>query len=100
MNLNPKNVPSEVASLLPMAEKWGIGDDIFRLEAIDNATTEQLQEILYCLDDEAVDDDFLFEWLAGPESFSSTPSNEYLALTALTITYDAAKIRLKKMGYL
>nr|WP_319396642.1 hypothetical protein [uncultured Desulfobacter sp.] len=100
MNLNPQNVPLEVMPLLPMAEKWGIDDDIYRQEAINSATKEQLQEILSCLDDETVDDDFLFEWLAGPESFNPSPSDEYLALTALTMAYDAAKIRLKKMGYL
>jgi hypothetical protein len=97
MSLNPKNVPIEIAPLLPMAEKWGIGDDIYRQEAINNATVEELNEILLCLDDEAIDDDFLFEWLAGPESYNNSLSDEYLALTALTMAYDAAKIRLKKL---
>ncbi|MFH0938642.1 MAG: hypothetical protein V1899_05105 [Planctomycetota bacterium] len=30
IKINPENVPPNLRDLIPMAEKWGIGDDIIR----------------------------------------------------------------------
>lgn len=92
-SLNPKNVPVTLAELLPMASKWGIGDDIDREEAVQNASKEDLRELVRSID--AVADEDLFGWLEGPESKNLEPTREYVAFTCLTMAIDSAKIRLR-----
>jgi len=94
MSLNPDNVPSLLASILPMAEKWGIGDDFEREAAINNASRLELESLVHCIDD--VSDADLYGWLSGLESFNPNPSQEYLAITCLTMAIDSAKLKLQK----
>jgi hypothetical protein len=39
------NVPEGLRELLPLAERWGIGDDVDRSEAIEQASPEELAEL-------------------------------------------------------
>lgn len=94
MKLNPNNVPSALVSLLPMAELWGIGDDFVRENNILKASISELDELIHCIDE--ISDDDLFGWLAGEESFSKTPSDEYLAITNMTMAIESAKLKLEK----
>jgi hypothetical protein len=94
--LDSNNVPKELVKLIYMAEKWGIGDDISRNEAVEIATKDQLEELTSCL--EIIDDDVLFDWLSGPESYDKNPSKEYIAFTCLTMAIDYAKLKLKKIS--
>ena len=91
--LDPAKVPTALACLLPMAEKWGIGDDYLRGEALGNASTEELEQLVHCIDH--ISDDDLYGWLAGPESYNPRPTAEYIALTDLTMAIDSAKLKLK-----
>ena len=77
-----------------MAERWGVGDDFDRDAVVDQAPAQDLRELAHCLDD--VDDSF-WQWLAGPESFSADPSEEYLAMTALTMAVAAARDKLRSL---
>ena len=95
MPLNPANVPKALAPLLPMAEKWGIGDDFEREDTISRASRQELEMLIHCID--SISDEDLYGWLAGPESFSRKPSEEYLAVTCLTMAIDSAKLKLPKM---
>ena len=95
MTLNPNNVSAALIPLLPLAEKWGIGDDFERENAIRNASREELEALVHSIDD--VSDDDLFGWLSGPESYSSNPTPEYLAFSCLTMAIDSAKVKLKKL---
>ena len=92
--LDPKNVPEPLVSLLPIAERWGIGDDFEREDAVTNATIEELEALIHSIDDIADED--LFGWLAGPESYNPEPSEEYVALTNLTMAIDSAKLKLQR----
>lgn len=94
--LDPKNVPEALVPLLPMASKWGIGDDFEREEAIQNASKEDLQELVRSID--AIGDEDLFGWLEGPESYSVKPTREYVAITCLTMAIDSAKIKLRRLS--
>jgi succinate dehydrogenase flavin-adding protein (antitoxin of CptAB toxin-antitoxin module) len=94
MKLNPNNIPSALVSLLPMAERWGIGDDFERENHISKASISELDELVHCIDE--ISDDDLFGWLAGEESFSQIPSDEYLAITNMTMAIESAKLKLKK----
>ncbi|MGA9780384.1 MAG: hypothetical protein WBS33_19170 [Verrucomicrobiia bacterium] len=93
--LNTTTMPSALIPLLPMAEKWGIGDDLERDAKVKNASLEELESLVHCIDE--ITDSDLFGWLSGPESENPKPSEEYLALTALTMAIDSAKLKLKKM---
>ncbi len=96
MPLNPKNIPSRLIALIPLAEKWGVGDDFEREAAISNASRQELESLLHSIDN--IPDEDLYGWLAGPESFSQKPSAEYLALTCLTMAIDSARAKLKRMS--
>ena len=93
-NLDPKNIPSALIPLLPMAEKWGVGDDYQREEAISQASSDELERLIHSIDE--ISDADLFGWLSGPEFRNPKPSDEYLAFTALTMAIDLARLRLKK----
>lgn len=93
-HLDPNKIASALIPLLPMAEKWGIGDDYEREEAISRASIEELYCLVHCID--GISDEDLYGWLSGRESYDPKPSEEYLAFTALTMALDLAKLRLKK----
>lgn len=89
IELDPAKVPEAFRPLLLVARRWGIGDDGYRWDAVHAASADDLSEIT-----EAVDraGEALYDWLAGPEA-GGTPTNEYVALTCLTIAYDEAQPR-------
>jgi hypothetical protein len=43
--LSAANVPEDLRDLLPLAEKWGIGDDVDRTEALKRASDEELRAL-------------------------------------------------------
>jgi len=77
-----------------MAEKWGIGDDFDREEAVRCSSIKELEDLVHAID--SIDDKDLYGWLGGLESFNAKPSREYVAFTCLTMAIDSAKLRLKK----
>jgi len=95
MKLDQTKVPECCAHLIPLAERWGAGDDIDRENFISGANPEELQALVDAI--MALPDDGMFDWLAGPESFSSTPTDEYLAFTCMTMAYDSARVRLENL---
>jgi uncharacterized RDD family membrane protein YckC len=95
MYLDPMNVPEEVRSLIPMAEKWGVADDIDRaILSVEGASQAELLELSQCLDQ--VNDGVLSEWLEGPEFNSDNPTEEYTAFTCLSAAVDHSKVLLNK----
>jgi hypothetical protein len=43
--LDPQQVPDDLRHLLPIAERWGIGDDVERNAKVDGATPEERDEL-------------------------------------------------------
>ena len=86
-------VPSAVRGLLPLARRWGIGDDGYRDAAVAEADAETLAALVAAVD--AIDDAALYGWLAGPEASSARPSAEYVAVTALTMAADQTRLHLR-----
>ena len=43
--LNPDRVPAELRHLVHLAERWGIGDDVERIAAVDRATPAERAEL-------------------------------------------------------
>ena len=96
MTLDSRNLPSVLVSLLPMAEKWGVGDDFEREEMLRDATKEELEALVHSIDD--ISDDDLYGWLAGSEADNPHPTAEYIAITCLTMAIDSASVKLKKIN--
>lgn len=88
--LDPEAVPPALQDLIPLAERWGIGDDHDREAAVDSASEDEQQRLVAALD-EAPDD--LWSWLAGPASHD-TPTPEYVAFTCLTMAADSARLKV------
>ena len=80
--------------LLPLAERWGVGDDYDREALVSAASDAELTTLVSAVDAVAGED--LYEWLAGPESESATPTPEYVAVTCLTMAADSARLKLAR----
>jgi hypothetical protein len=87
-------MPDEIRSdrLVALAERWGIADDYEREARIMSASEAERTELAHALDDV---DPRLWEWLAGPESHATKPSEEYVRITALTMAVDSARAHLR-----
>jgi hypothetical protein len=87
--LDPNGVPEPVRPLIPYAQRWGIGDDGYRDQAVRSASPTDLAELLDVLASAAGDE--VYDWLAG--SAADEPiTNEYTAFTAMTMAADLARL--------
>jgi hypothetical protein len=43
--LDPGKVPADLRDLLPLAQRWGIGDDVIRSERVQKATDAERSEL-------------------------------------------------------
>jgi hypothetical protein len=87
IHLNPAKVPLSLRCLVPFAELWGVGDDLIREDMVANAPPQAISELRQIVE---AHQDFLDEWLAGPEAQSPSPSDEYLAFSAMRMAADFA----------
>jgi hypothetical protein len=85
IRLDPVNVPAPLRHLIPVAEKWGISDDMLRIDAVRNANAVEIADLKHLVQEH---DDLLDEWLAGSEAESRSPSQEYLAFTHMRMAAD------------
>jgi hypothetical protein len=88
-------MPDSVRVLLPLAEVWGIGDDVERSMIVEAASPNELRAMVAAVD--SVPDNDLYGWLTGPDSRSANPSREYVAITCLTMAADEARVRLRQL---
>jgi hypothetical protein len=93
MSFDPEAVPESARQLIALAEVWAIGDDYDREAAVERATDQELRRLV---DGVAAADGDFWDWLAGPESNSSEPSPEYIAMTHLSMAADSARVRLSR----
>jgi hypothetical protein len=92
--LNPLNVPEGLRHLIPWAEKYGISDDIYRDEVVGSLDESEELELMDFSDNYWTME--LNDWLAGPEADSTTPSDEYITFTCLTMAADMVRVRREK----
>jgi hypothetical protein len=62
---------------------------------VDAASDGELLDLVRAADEAEAD---FWTWLAGPESFSRSPTPEYVALTNLTMAAESARIELRQRG--
>ena len=94
MRLDESKIPEGLRPLLPFAERWGISDDGERSNAVENASPRDLSELIHSID--AYEEE-LFDWLAGPESYRNPATDEYVALTNLTLAIDYAQVLIRRL---
>jgi hypothetical protein len=80
LKLDPGKVPLALRHLIPLAERWGEGDDIIRDDMIKTASAEERQVLKRAV---AEHDDLMDAWLAGPEAKGPTYSDEYNAFSCM-----------------
>lgn len=80
-----EEVPEEVRQLIPYAVFWGASDDWAREDILRN-TPEVLKQNLKWVVKKF--DDQLDAWLAGPEASNPSPSNAYIAFSAMRMGAD------------
>jgi hypothetical protein len=79
--------------MLEQARRWGIPDDGYRDDAIYAADPADLESVIHAVDE--VSEAELVHWLCGPEA-ATVPSSEYVAVSALMMAADLARIRLAR----
>lgn len=86
--LDPLRVPEQLRYLIPYAQIWGVADDTLRSVMLTRASYESradLKRVVYAADD------LLDDWLAGPEADEASPSNEYIAFSAMRMAADSVE---------
>ena len=92
VRLAGERVGSWAGSLLTLARRWGIPDDGLREAAIDSASRAELEALRLGLAGSA--GERLYDWLGSEASLSLVNCDEYVALTALTMAVDSAKLKM------
>src|SRR5262245_44357573 len=80
ITLDPAKVPPGLRQLIPLAEQFGISDDLIREDVLAKTPRDQIRA---ARDAVTAHNAQLDEWLAGPESYNPKPSAEYIAFTCL-----------------
>lgn len=83
--LNPANVPASLRHLIPLAEQFGVSDDLIRDDVVKKSPLDDVERMRSVVEAHNAAFD---EWLAGPEAESRTPSAEYIAFSCLRMAAD------------
>lgn len=84
--LNSANVPDPLRSLIPLAEFWGIADDIVRAELLEDVGESKIQELNAALEPF---DQALAEWLGNPKKAKTwSKTDEYAAFSCMVNAAD------------
>jgi len=87
LRLDPVQVPTDLRHLVPLAEKWGLGDDIIRNDLIDKSSSAEKRELH---DSVYAPFERIAEWLT---SFAGRP------LSAEAEAFMYMQTALDEMGY-
>src|SRR5690242_20434279 len=85
IKIDATEVPAPLRSLIPLAEKWGISDDILREDAIATAPHDELTVLRGSVDAHRT---AINEWLGGPAADNPPFSVAYLAFTHMKMAAD------------
>jgi hypothetical protein len=85
VRLDPAKVPESLRPLIPLAELYGISDDLIRADFVAKAPPGDLAELRRIVQEH---DALLDDWLAGPAADGPTFSAEYIAFTCMRMAAD------------
>ena len=95
ISINLNNIPAPLHFLLPLIQEWGINDDGYREEKIENASIDELKTFLSHFTEDTLQ--LINDWLLdGNELSKSVHSQEYIAFTNLYMAFEYADIIVKK----
>jgi hypothetical protein len=83
--LNPVNVPAVLQPLIPLAERFGISDDLIRADVVRKTPRAEVAKMRRTV---LAHDGAFDEWLAGPESKGPKFTPEYIAFSCLRMAAD------------
>ena len=90
--MNKENIPKKLQFLIPIAEEWGIGDDGYRDEKIENSSNKELSELVKYFTDEIAE--VLNNWLENP-NLNEPQTEEYYKFTSLLMAFEYGNAVLK-----
>jgi hypothetical protein len=85
IRLDPEMVPVSLRPLIPLAETYGVGDDLIRQDVVAKSSSSEVEEMRRLV---SAHNDQFDEWLAGPEAAGPKYSAEYVAFTCLRMAAD------------
>jgi len=85
IRLDPSAVPPALRKLLPLAEQFGVGDDLIRADIVAKTPSAELSAMRQVV---LAHDDAFDEWLAGPEANGPGFTPEYIAFSCLRMAAD------------
>lgn len=85
--LDSSRIPEELHQLIPLAQKFGIADDLEREKLVAKSLPSELKQLKL---EVAANDSALDLWLAGNEAQGPTFSDEYIAFSAMRMAADYA----------
>jgi len=88
LRLRNERIPKALWPLAHYAALWGIPDDSDRESLVRAAPRAALENLVAVVDEYSA---ALDEWLTGPESYASSPSDEYVAFSAMRMIADWAE---------
>jgi hypothetical protein len=94
ITLDPSRVPVRFKHLIPLAETWGITDDLIRHTLLKRASNETLEALER--DVRPYISALQLEWLSNDEVYGTSISDEYMAFSYMIRATDEAKIILER----
>jgi hypothetical protein len=85
IRLDPSEVPELLRHLIPLAERYGIPDDLIREDFVAKTPPGDLAELRRIVQEH---DELLDSWLAGPAATAPTVSEAYIAFTCMRMAAD------------
>ena len=78
-------VPHALRHLIPLAERFGVSDDLIREDVVAKTPADELEAMAGLV---RTYDDAFDAWLAGPEAEGPKFSDEYIAFSCLRMASD------------
>jgi hypothetical protein len=85
IKLDPAKVPQPLRHLIPMAERFGISDDLIREDLMAKTPAADVNELRRIVQE---NQELLEMWLTGPASNERPISAEYVAFTCMMMAAD------------
>ena len=85
--IDSQRVPVSLRHLIPLAQKFGVSDDLAREAIVSSASKAEIEALKQAVQ---ANDELLDTWLAGPEATGPCFSNEYIAFSSMRMAADSA----------
>ena len=85
--IDSQRVPVSLRHLIPLAQKFGVSDDLARETIVSSASKAEIEALKQAVQ---ANDALLDTWLAGPEAAGPCLSNEYISFSAMRMAADFA----------